>query len=83
MKRPLRSVPWFKPAPEFHRPSRRVRPIRVPAIWEWNADTMADRWQALCHRSRSWRAVNDIGIGLLLMGGLLAVLYMLFAEGAK
>jgi hypothetical protein len=83
MKRPLRSVPWFKPAPDFHRPSRRITPRRSPGEWTWTAESMGERWAALCHRSRGWRAVNDVGIALLLAAGLIGAICLLFAEGGR
>lgn len=90
MRPPLRRVPWTRPPQEFHRPSRRVTPkSHAQAIWDdvaegrvtrYLPDNLGERWAALCHRSRFWRAVNDIGIFLLMIVAGAVMVWLLFAE---
>lgn len=88
MKPALRRVPWVRPSPDFHRPSRRVAPksharriaedVAEGHVTRYLPDTLADRWEAICFRSRFWRAANALGIVLLYAAGLLWAIWLLF-----
>lgn len=67
MRPPLRSVPWYKPPSDFHRPTRRVSPKRdARGIWTFGPDGWRDRlglW-FLWH----WRALIRLALAVVAFG---------------